>query len=86
MQVKKQQLEPDMEQRLVPNWERSTVKASYCHSAYLTYIQNISCKMRGWMNHKLESSFLEAQKQKYRLMVHDRKPRDKPMQLLAPYF
>ena len=49
-------------------------------------IQNISCKIRGWMNHKLESSFLEAQKQKYRPMEHDKKPRDKPMHLLVPYF
>jgi len=33
------------------------VKAVYCHSAYLTYMQNTSCKMLGWMNHKLESRF-----------------------------
>ena len=31
------------------------VKAIYCHLAYLTYIQHISCKMPGWMKHKLES-------------------------------
>ena len=30
-------------------------KAVYCHPAYLTYMQNISCKMAGWINHKLES-------------------------------
>ena len=33
------------------------VKAVYCHPAYLTYMQNKSCKMPGWMNHKLESRF-----------------------------
>jgi len=33
------------------------VKAVYCHSAYLTYMQNTSCKILGWMNHKLESRF-----------------------------
>ena len=31
------------------------VKAVYCHHAYLTYIQNTSCELPGWMNHKLES-------------------------------
>ena len=30
------------------------VKAVYCHPAYLTYMQSISCKMPGWMKHKLE--------------------------------
>ena len=32
------------------------IKAIYCHPAYLTYMQSISCEMPGWMNHKLESS------------------------------
>ena len=41
--------------RLVPNWERSYVKAVYCHPAYLTSMQSTSCEMRGWLNHKLES-------------------------------
>ena len=31
------------------------VKAVYCHPAYLTYMQSISCKMPGWINHRLES-------------------------------
>ena len=35
------------------------IKAVYCHPAYLTYMQSISCEMLGWMKHKLESSFLE---------------------------
>ena len=30
------------------------VKAVYCHSAYLTYLQSTSCEMSGWMTHKLE--------------------------------
>jgi len=30
------------------------VKAVYCHPVYLTYMQNTSCEMLGWMNHKLE--------------------------------
>ena len=42
---------------LVQFWERSTKKAAYCHLDYLTYIQGTSCKMPGWMNHKLESRF-----------------------------
>ena len=54
MQVKKQQLELDME--LVQNWEWCTPRPpAYCHPAYLTYTQNTSCKMPGGMKHKLES-------------------------------
>ena len=34
------------------------VKAIYCHPAYLTYVQSTSCKMPGWMKHKLESRLL----------------------------
>ena len=30
------------------------IKAVYCHPAYLTYMQTVSCKMPGWMKHKLE--------------------------------
>ena len=33
-------------------------QAVYCHPAYFTYTQSTSCEMLGWMNHKLESSFL----------------------------
>ena len=35
------------------------IKAVYCHPVYLTYMQSTSCKMPGWMNHKLESRLLE---------------------------
>ena len=55
MQVKKQQLEPDMEQRTGSKLGKEYVKAVFCHFAYLTYMQNTSCKMQGWMKHKLES-------------------------------
>ena len=34
--------------------EKEYVKAVYCHPAYLTYMQTTSCKMPGWMKHKLE--------------------------------
>ena len=50
MQVKKQQLEPGMEQQTGSKLEKEYIKA-----AYLTYMQNISCEMPGWMKHKLES-------------------------------
>ena len=55
MQVKKQQLELDMEQQTGSRSGKDHVKAVYCHSAYLTSLQSISCEMLGWMKHKLES-------------------------------
>ena len=55
MQVKKQQLEPDMEQWTGSKLGKEYDKAVYCHPAYLTYMQSTSCEMPGWMNHKLES-------------------------------
>ena len=55
MNVKKQQLEPDMEQRTGFKLGKDYVKAVYCHPAYLTYILSTSCEMLGWMKHKLES-------------------------------
>ena len=55
MQVKKQQLEPDIEQRTGSKLGKEYVKAVYCHPAYLTYMQSTSCEMAGWMKHKLES-------------------------------
>ena len=58
MQVKKQQLELDMEQWTGSKLGKEYIKALYCHSAYLTYIQNTSCEMPGWMKHKLESRLL----------------------------
>ena len=55
MQIKKQQLELDMEQWTGSKLGKEYVKAVYCHYAYLTYMQSTSCEMPGWMKHKLES-------------------------------
>ena len=55
MQVKKQQLDLDMEQQIGSKLGKEYVKAVYCHPAYLTYIQSTSCEMLGWMKHKVES-------------------------------
>ena len=48
MQVKKQQLERDMEQQTGSKLGKEYVKAVYCHPAYLIYMQSTSCKMPGW--------------------------------------
>ena len=58
MQVKKQQLEPDMEQRTGSKLEKEYVKAVYCHPAYLTFMQSTSWEMLDWMKHRLESRLL----------------------------
>ena len=58
MQVKKQQLELDMEQQTGSKSGKEYVKAVYCHPAYLTYMQSTSDEMPGWIKHKLESRFL----------------------------
>ena len=55
MQVKKQQLEPDMKQWTGSKLGKEYVKAIHCHPAYLTYIQSTLYEMLGWMKHKLES-------------------------------
>ena len=55
MQVKKQQLELDMEKQTGSKQEKEYSKAVYCHPAYLTYMQSTWCEMSGWMKHKLES-------------------------------
>ena len=56
MQIKKQQLELDMEPQTGSRLEKEYIKAVYCHSAYLTYVFNsTSWEMPGWMKHKLES-------------------------------
>ena len=51
MQVKKQQLELDIEQQTGFKSGKEHVKAIYGHPAYLTYMQTTSCKMPGWMKH-----------------------------------
>ena len=58
MRVKKQQLELDMEQQTGSKLGKEYIKTVYCHPDYLTYMQNTSCEMLGWMNHKLESRLL----------------------------
>ena len=58
MQVKMQQLELHMEQWTGSKSGKEYVKAVYCHHTYLTYMQSTSCKMPGWMKHKLESRLL----------------------------
>ena len=55
MQVRKQQLEPDMEQQTGSKLGKEYIKAVYCHPAYLTSMQSASWEIRGWMKHKLES-------------------------------
>ena len=58
MQIKKQQLELDTEQTGSKSGKEFN-KAVYCHRAYLTYMQSISCEMLDWMKHKLESRLPE---------------------------
>ena len=55
MQVKKQQLKPDMEQQTGSKLGKEYIKAIYCCPAYLAYVQSTSCEMPGQMKHKLES-------------------------------
>ena len=55
MQIKKQQLELDMEQQTGSKSGNEYVKAVYCHPAYLTYMQSTSWEMLGWRKDKLES-------------------------------
>ena len=57
MQVRKQQLELDMEQQTGSKLGKEDVKAVYCPPAYLTYMQSTSCEMLSGMKHKLESGF-----------------------------
>ena len=58
MQVKKQQLEPDMDQWTGSKSGKEYVKAVYCHPAYLTSMLSTSSKMPSWMKHKRESRLL----------------------------
>ena len=58
MQVKKQQLELDMEQQTGSKRGKEYDKDAYCHPAYLTYMQSTSWEILGWRKHKLESRLL----------------------------
>ena len=55
MQVKKQQLELNMDQQTGSKSGKEFIKAVYCHPACLTYMQSTSCEMPGWMKDKVES-------------------------------
>ena len=60
MQVRKQQLELDMEQQTGSKQEKEYIKAVYYyHPAYLTYMQSTSWETLGWRKHKLESDCWE---------------------------
>ena len=54
MQVKKQQLELDMEQQTGSKLGKEYIKGVNCHPVYLTYMQSASCEMVGWVKHQLE--------------------------------
>ena len=56
MQVRKQQLELDMEQQTGSKQEKEYVNTVYCHPAYLTSLQSTSWETLDWKKHKLESS------------------------------
>ena len=58
MQVKKQQLELDMEKRAGSKLGKEYKKAIYCHPVYLPYMQSTSYEMLGWMKYKLDSILL----------------------------
>ena len=58
MQVRKQQLELDMEQQTGSKLGKAYIKAVYYHPASLTYMQSTSCEMLGWMKLKLELRML----------------------------
>ena len=55
MQIKKQQLELDVEQQTSSKLGKEYIKAVYCHPAYLNYMQSTSWEMLDWKKHKLES-------------------------------
>ena len=59
MQIRKQQVEPDMEQWTGSKLGKEYDKAVYCHLklTFLTFMQTTSCKILGWVNHKLKSKF-----------------------------
>ena len=59
MQVKKQQLELDMDQETGSKLGKEYIKAVHSHPAYLTYMQSISWEMLDWMKHRLELRLLE---------------------------
>ena len=70
MQVRKEQLELDMEQQIGSKLGKEYIEAGYYHHAYLTYMQSTSFEMPGWMKHKLKSSLLgEISVSSYKQMI-----------------
>ena len=65
MQIKKQQLELDLEEQTGSKLGKEYNKAVYCHLTYLTSMQSTLCKMPGWMKHKLESRLLGENNPRY---------------------
>ena len=55
MQIKEQQLVPDMEQCTGSKLENEYVKTVYCHCAYFTYMQGTLCEPSGWKKYQLQS-------------------------------
>ena len=61
MQVKKQELELDMEQQNCSKLGKKYITAIYCHPAYLTSMQSTSCQIPGWMNQS-QAGFMTARR------------------------
>ena len=59
MQVKKQQLEPDMEQWTGSKLRKENHKVINCHSVYITFMKNRSREMLGWMSYGVKSRLPE---------------------------
>ena len=47
IQVKKQELEPDVEQQTGSKLGKEYIKTAYCYTLYLTYMQSTSCEILG---------------------------------------
>ena len=58
MEMKKQQLEPEMKQQTGSKLGKEYIKTVYYHPAYWTYMQSVYWEMLGWMKNKLESRLL----------------------------
>ena len=63
MQIKKQQLELEIEQQTGSKSGKEYPNAVYCHPTYLTYMQSTSYEMLGWMKHKQNQDFQKKYQQ-----------------------
>ena len=77
MQVKKRQLEPDLEQQTGFKSGKEYIKAVYCHPAYLTYMQSTSWEMLDWRKHKLESRLLAENEEELNSLLKVKEECDK---------